>query len=194
MKKTIFAICIACFLSNSVQAAIIDDAGYFKDDETGYTWMDLTNYDIYTYNYNQVESEIQGTGFHVATLPQLEQLWTSTYQYTFEYLYSVMGGLPGYDLIAGIFNNELDNNTAGLAFSWDNYYGVDWILESDSTPYDDPTYNIKKDRSYIFGFWLVDTTSYSNEIIINTAPEPSTLLLISTGLLGLTALGRTRRS
>lgn len=200
MKKSIIAFFLACLLSTSVQAAIVDDGNYFKDTITGYTWMDLTTYDLNTYSYNQVQAEILGTEFQFATLSLLEDLWLSTYIEPFDYLYTVMGGVPNFPVIAGIFDNELENNTAGLAFtwnnpiSWNNPYAVNWILESQSTAYDDPNYNIKKDRSYIFGFWLVDTNSNNGGATINPVPEPSTLLLSGAGLIGLAALRRARRS
>lgn len=189
MKKSIIAFFLACLLSTSVQAAIIDDGIYFKDSITGYTWMDLTNFDLL--NYNQVETDIQGSGFQIATLSLLEELWSSTYQYGFEYLYDVIGGVPNNNLIAGLFDNEIGDNTAGLAWTWDY---LDWSLESESTPYDDKDYNVFKDRDYAgFGYWVV-STSLDGEPNVSPVPEPSTLLLFGAGLIGLAALRRARRS
>lgn len=194
MRTSIIAIFLACLLSNSAQAAIIDDGNYFMDTITGYTWMDLTTYDLNMYSYNNIEAAISGTEFQIATISLLEDLWSSTYIETFDYLYDVMGGIPGFNQIGGIFDNERGDDTVGLAWATPSSLAIgDWRLESDNKPYDGGNYNIVKTRPYIFGFWLVNTSSDSTEPNVSPVPEPNTLLLFGTGLIGLAALRRTRR-
>ena len=190
MKKTLIAFFIASLISTSAQAAIVDSGDYFIDENTGYTWMDLTNFDLLT--YNEVESQIQETDFQIATLSLLEELWSSTIEHTFDYLYSVIGGTPNKELIAGLFNNEIGDNTAGLAWTW-NY--LDWTLESEINPYNSEEYNIFKDINYEeFGYWVVNTSLIGAEPNVNTVPEPNTLVLFGVGLIGLVAFRRTRQS
>lgn len=192
MKKSIIAIVMACLLSTSVQAAIIDNGDYFKDDATGYTWMDLTTFVGFT--YEDVEAQIQGTGFQIATLPLLQQLWESTYQYTFSYLHAVMGGSSGSSTLVSMFDNEIDDNFAGLA--WSRYYAerISWYLESNYHAYNSEEYNIFESNIYGWGTWVVKTSFDNIGSNFNTVPEPNTLLLLGAGLIGLAALRRTRRS
>jgi len=118
MKKTIIVIFITCLLSSSVQAAIIDSGNYFKDEATGYTWMDLITFK--STSYNDVQSQIIGTGFQIATLSLLNELWSSTYQHSFSYLHDVIGGNTGSSMIVAMYDSERDDNLAGLAWTW-NY-------------------------------------------------------------------------
>lgn len=192
MKKTIIAIFITCLLSTSIQAAIIDSGGYFVDEATGYTWMDLTTFR--SISYNDVQSRIIGTGFQIATLSLLNELWSSTYQHTFTYLHDIMGGNSGSSMIIAMYDSERDDNLAGLAWTWKyNNDKVAWSIETDYTSYDDPDYDVEKDRAYSWGTWLVNTSIENDDTNINTVPEPNTLLLFGAGLIGLSALTRARR-
>lgn len=187
MKTSLMALCLVLALLCPAQAALIDDGEYFFDDSTGYTWMDLTHFDFMT--YNEVEVQLQDTEFSIATLGQLEELWSSTYAYDFDYLYDMIGGMPSGNQIAGLFDNELDNNTAGLAWRWAS--SPIWWLESDFTPYDDPDYNVFKDRDYVgFGIWAVSTSVGVGASPRAVVPEPGTIFLLCLGIFGLAVLGK----
>lgn len=192
MKKTIIAIFITCLLSTSVQAAIIDSGEYFKDEATGYTWMDLKTFKYTT--YDEVQSQIFGTGFQIATLSMLNELWMSTYEHTFSYLHDIMGGSIGSSMIIGMYDSERDDNLAGLAWTWNYNEKILWTIETKYNSYDDPDYDVEKDREYSWGTWLVNTSIENDEPNINTVPEPNTLLLFGAGLIALSALMRSRRS
>jgi predicted metal-dependent phosphotriesterase family hydrolase len=41
----------------------VNGVGYFKDTDTGYTWMDVDNFT--NMNYFEVENALTGTDFHI---------------------------------------------------------------------------------------------------------------------------------
>lgn len=191
MKKTIVTIFIFCLLSTSVCAAIIDDGIYFKDDLTGYTWMDLTNFDLLT--YRQVENEIKETNFKIATLSQLQQLWASAGN-DFWYLYGAMGGVtygnPGdlTSIIGGLFDSERQDDKVNLAWSTSRMI---WTLETNNRPYEDSKYGLFKDTDLRYvGVWVVDASSANITPPSTPVPEPTTILFFGAGLVGLAYFGR----
>lgn len=191
MKKSIITMFITYLLSTSVHAAIIDDGIYFKDDFTGYTWMDLTNFDLMT--YRQVENEIKETNFKIATLSQLQQLWASAGN-DFGYLYGVMGGVtygtPGdlSSIIGGLFDSERQDDKVNLAWSTSRMI---WTLETNNRPYEDSNYGLFKDTDLRYvGVWVVDASSANIIPQITTVPEPTTILFFGAGLVVLAYFAR----
>lgn len=198
MKKTLLTFFISILISTSAQAAIIDSGNFFIDDNTGYTWMDLSTYK--SFSYNDVNNIIQDAEFQIATLSLLQELWESTYQYKFSYLHDVMGGTFGSSMLISMYDSEREDNLAGLAWTWNYNEKILWDLETNYHSYDSyydtnatEKYNVFKDKKYTWGTWVVKTSIDSIDPNFNTAPEPSTLLLFGAGLLGLAAFRRARQ-
>ena len=115
MKRTLFYFFVACILSSSAHADIIDNGSFFLDTETNYTWVDLSVFKGKSYDYvdSLLINDPTYTGFEIATRSILDELWSSTYTKSFNYLFDTMGGTLGSDgtqFIGGIFDNGLNND------------------------------------------------------------------------------------
>ena len=59
------------YIAGMVHADVVDmddvnGVGYFKDNSTGYVWMDVDNF--LNMSLNEVKANLEGTDFHVAKL------------------------------------------------------------------------------------------------------------------------------
>ena len=85
-KSHLLAFLLLPVLSLPVSAAVIEGSDVliggdtyqtFRDDTTSLIWLDLDSFWDGTTTYNSLISLLDGSGFHLATLPELEALLLS---------------------------------------------------------------------------------------------------------------------
>lgn len=197
MKKTFFLLFVIFTTVNTAFADIINTElnpeKYFYDTNTQYTWINLSYFSGKSYDYVEdvINSDPGYSGFEIATLSQIQNLLSQyiNKKSTFSYLYEIMGGATSSQntkYIGGLFDIELNSDRSNLAWLYD-YMGL--VLEYPT--YDNPY--ILQNRSYGgFGVWAVNTTTENNPG--GHTPEPSTIALISAGLMGIAAIRRKMRT
>lgn len=193
---TKFIIFTIVFMTSTVSHAFVIDSadvtiggqsyGTFIDDTTNLTWLDIDSFwDRYS-SYNSITALLSGSGFHLATLAELQTLQTSMpaiqANYTTDAL--IVGGNyygnphPGWDrnLMGGIYDDG-DDSGISLSWRWDN---TDWLFSADRLAPDHNIFRINGAHQDT-GAWIV-----SDQVL--AVPEPSILWLlgIGLGLLGLT--------
>lgn len=200
MKKTPLLLFIVSLLSfaNPAYSMIIDlpdvdETGYFKDTNTGYTWMDLDNFPQIP-TREAYATMLFGTGFHLANSTELTELQNSIplTQASFDYHFDVMGGQPFMMPLIACWTNP-DGTTGctppppdAIVGFYDNGYGLSkssWV-ETDnewknSEFYFHPSGLFGPRGPYLVGAFVVDSP------IEPVVPEPSTMFLFGAGLIGI---------
>lgn len=201
MKKwfALLGCTVILFLSvGSINAAIVDlpdqdGKGYFRDLNTGYTWMDVDNFLGMT--YSEIEASIVATDFHIASDDEMQELFTSaplsfvkqsstppyfpdSHINAFNQYYSIMGGSPWggdpsnptnsnyFRIIWGMYNINTPNQLSYFTTGPGDYFpsNMGWAGSSGYT------------SSYALGAFVVNTTS---------VPVPPALLILGSGLIGI---------
>jgi len=159
--------------------------GYFYDTETGFTWMDVDTF--VSMSFNQVEAALVNTQFKIATYddlrPMHEQTLAKPFPDSFDYWAYIIGinyegSIP---YIEGLYDNKISGQFASAWIGRET--GPDWTYVDPEPTWmfpDTPPY----DRDHIYegmGAWVLTKEPFN----ITTVPEPSTLLLLCGGLVGL---------
>ncbi|HLF18689.1 MAG TPA: hypothetical protein VI749_07345 [Candidatus Omnitrophota bacterium] len=174
---------------SKAQAFIVDlsDAngqGFFKDQATGFTWMDVDNF--LGMSYTDIHTFLLGSDFHIATFVEIEQLKLAAPAdpTLFDLHASIMGSSPTVNLIWGYYDEDGNPNDGG---SWNFKWG--------SNPFNQPTdvwfTPIGSGTNQTFsnlGGWAVNTNLPRTPVI----PEPHSLLLLGQGLLAFIAFNKKR--
>ena len=152
----------------------VDGVGRFLDTRTGYVWLDFTPYYSMTYA-DQIAHLLPG--FQPATLPQVEQLTQLSMPLTdpsaFDYYYDVVGASNTWErrIIWGNFDAV---GTNGWYYAYFDQPEWSWYIPGDQGAYPD------------LGIWAVDVNA-------STVPEPTTIALLGTGLVGVLSAARRKR-
>jgi opacity protein-like surface antigen len=186
MKKNFLAVLllagVVLMLASSAQAQIsivdlpdVGGQGYFLDQSTGYTWMDVDNF--LNMSCNEVLSAIDGTGFRFATSAELLALQLSAPAYADVYsshAEAIGDALWGGDrLIWGLYDDGDGNDTASWSWKWIGDNGGNWNYNYGGNEAD---FYLKFEG---MGAFVLSTGNTAPVI-----PEPTTMLLFGTGLVG----------
>lgn len=152
----------------------------FQDDATGLVWADLDNY--FGLTYNAMKADVESKGFTVSSVTVLHQLLDSLPLTGGEWpsYAAIMGDAPNRSLIWGAYLPE--STSVSWAFSFAG--GISWTFDSTGGGFG-------FDQVPNAGGPLADMNIWAYQI--NPIPEPATLLLLGSGLAGLTAWRYRRR-
>lgn len=147
---------VICIAPLCAQAAVLDledqeGKGYFYDEVTGYTWMDVDNF--FDMSYADIEASIEGTSFRIATEEEVATLIESAGT-DFNYISGVMGfgeRVPGSLIIWGMYDSSNQpQGTRNSAYIWSDEVPVKWGYAT----IPDSTWQYFSD----LGAFVVDTT------------------------------------
>jgi len=189
----VFLCGLLLMLSMHANAIVIDSADVsfggntyatFQDATTSLIWLDLDNF-WGTTTYDSLSSELAGSGFHLATLPELMALQSSmpAIPANFSSDAAIVGGndntLPDFErrLIWGIY----EDGNADDGISWSFKYS------------NDTTWNYQDNlltRTKAFSDANPDLGAFVVADSMTSVPEPPTLALMCLGLAGLVLLRR----
>ncbi|QDT31066.1 PEP-CTERM sorting domain-containing protein [Thalassoglobus polymorphus] len=197
------AACVAVLIATAgqVQAGIINSADViiggnsfstFTDDSTSLVWLDLDNFWDVTSTYNSIDSLLAGSGFHLATLPELNILQASipAVPANFSSEVVILGGNyvgnphPGTDreLIWGIYNDG--NSLDGISYSWKYDGYTNWNFATNALSANQSLRSANSNNQDL-GAWVVADS-------VSAVPEPSSLALFGIGAC-VAGIGATRR-
>src|SRR5688572_14897299 len=107
MRRMVALAVLALALVSARAEAVIADlpGGKFQDLDSGLVWLDLAPY--YNMSYQDAVAALPA-GFHVATLPELQQLWASApaNPATFWSDFAIMGSASSRSLIWGWYDAQ----------------------------------------------------------------------------------------
>jgi hypothetical protein len=160
---------------NPAEAASIVNLGdSFQDSATGLLWKDVDLY--FGMTYNEVETSISGSGSRMATLSEVQQLFSSYTQADFSSYASAMCTTVGCEptprnrnIIWGSYDDgDLSDNGAGYAwvYGWDSTLSnADNNVDVDATKFND------------MGAWVIAGSTPTTDV-----PEPTSFLGMLTAL------------
>ncbi|MCP3873000.1 MAG: PEP-CTERM sorting domain-containing protein [Desulfobacteraceae bacterium] len=161
-----------------IDIADVGTYGYFKDDVTGYTWMDNDNMQNMT--PLEMQTALSTTGFQLATSAQVNEMSGnrnphSTTSDKINWYHDTGGPIIGsvsVNMAWGYTIESLDTST--LPNLWA------------ATVNNLHTNNLGDSTTNSVGVWAVNTN-------IASVPEPATMLLFGIGLLGLAGVNRRKK-
>lgn len=162
----LFSLSSLLFLSMQVSAAVVEAPdvsfggktyGAFQDDVTGLIWLDLDNFQDGVTTYNSLVSLLVGSGFHLATLPELEALQQSMPAIPANFAAEAVivgGNHTSRNLMWGIYED-------GNSSDWVSYvyrYGTDDAWQNGVTNAVDPSeiLSLHNDTFNDLGAWIVE--------------------------------------
>jgi len=167
----------------------------FRDTTTAKTWLEFNSFWNSTNTYNSIVSLLTGSGFHLATLPELQALQASVGADPAAFLNDaqIMGGnyagrpdAPNgvaFGMILGIY--EDGNASNGLPISWRTETDTAWNFYPNLVPSDVTLQSYGSN----LGAWVVSDSA--SAAIPN--PEPSSLALLGLGAVSLIGYARRQR-
>jgi hypothetical protein len=181
LRISALAVFATSALAARAQAQIIDVAaqdgkGLFRDVHTGYLWMDLRTF--YGMSLTQQLTQLL-PGFRQAALDEVIELTTvsmSAPSSGWEYYFAVAGG-------ADTQNREIlwGNASNGSGNEW--YWAYDNDTQWSHYQFDEPG------GEPDLGLWAVNTDG-----VVVATPEPASLALMATGLIGVVGVARRRKA
>ncbi len=161
-----------------------NDYSTYSDTISNFSWLDLDNWFQTGASFNSVTAELNGTGYQIATLEQINAMVLSAAfdgtQTNFDLLSTIMGGITsprGY--IWGVYDDLSINS--GYA-----YMSVGATTMTSLAGAQSKAFNVDSYNSGIYddlGFFVVSTQP-RDQIDV---PEPSTLAIFALGIMGLAA-------
>lgn len=202
----IFLLVFSVFISPAAIASVVNSTdvlfggktyGTYQDTTTSLTWLDLNNFWGEGLSYNSLVSSLDGSGYHLATLPELSLLQSSMPADPANFVSDatiVGGNLSSRNLLWGIYedNNALD----GISWSWRFDYDTNWNLGTNvlsaATLLDNANY-FHSD----LGAWVVSdfaSVSDNEDVNISTVPVPAAAWLFGSALLGFAGVSLRKKS
>lgn len=184
------AVCTTAVLAHADNNNLVVNGGFETGDFSGWTVSgDGSDTGVCTAstcpgNYVPFEGNYAGYFGTVGDTTTISQMIPTvagdTYTLSF-YLANPVGGTPNYFSVA-FGNSSFSFTNFGTAFNWQQFV-MTTVATGDET---DLSFTFRNDPSY----WFLDNVSVSAQGSGGTTPEPGTLALFGTGVIGIGALVR----